>query len=428
MVNCMNTNIEYLKKIYSGNTDFNIREIKVNKRDKIHVIFFESLCSSKGIYDFVIRNIDNYLNLHKDIKELNSVISSPKFIKLNKTNKMSYYLENGYCLVFFKDEIYAMEVKAELDRGVTMSLTEPNMYGPKDSFCENYQKNLGLIKRRIKSQRLKTESIEIGEHTKTKVSFIYLNDKVNYNQLSKIKKAVNKIKDFDLTDSNDMTKKISLNKIFPTILKTEKPALCAKYILKGFIILLIDNTPFALVMDASLNDFVNPTTTDKFIKVLRYICLFLTILTPAIYIALINFNQETIPTSLLINFSEQRNGVPFPTIFEAIIMLFICEILRETDIRFPSNYGSAASILGALILGDAAVNAGIVSPIMIIIIAITFITNLIFTEIQFVWAIRILRIAFLFMASFLGLYGLSIGIIACLSLIANVKMNEGLYL
>jgi spore germination protein KA len=181
-------------------------------------------------------------------------------------------------------------------------------------------------------------------------------------------------------------------------------------------------------MDAKFQDFINPSSTDKFIKILRYICFFLTVFTPAIYIALINFNQETIPMSLLINFSEQRSGVPFPTIIEAFIMLFICEILRETDIRFPSNYGSSASILGALILGDAAVSAGIVSPIMIIVIAVTFITNLIFTEIKLVWAIRILRVFFLIISTFLGLFGLGIGFITSLSIMANVKMYEGTYL
>ena len=424
----MNTNVEYLKKAFSENADFNFREIEVNKKDKIYIVFFESLCNSDTIYEFVIKGIFNKINSRKKIKNIKEVINSPKCVSIENDQKMFYYLENGFCLIFYKNEMYAVEAIAELDRGITMTQTEPNMYGPKDSFCENYQKNLGVIKRRIKTKDLMVESVERGVYTKTKTSLIYLKDKVSINALNKIKEKLNEYKDYEVTDSYDMSKELSLNKIFPTILKTEKPAVAAKYLLKGYIVVLIDNTPFVLIMDAKLKDFINPTTTDKFIKVLRYICLFLTILTPAIYIALVNFNQETIPTSLLINFSEQRSGVPFPAIIEAFIMLLICEILRETDVRFPSNYGSSASILGALILGDAAVNAGIVSPIMIIIIAITFITNLIFTEIPLVSAIRFLRVFFLIIASLLGLYGLSIAMIAMVSIISNVKMYDGEYL
>lgn len=428
MVNIMNKEVEYLKKTFEGNSDFNVREIPVNKKDNVYIVFFESLCEAKSIYDFVIKNIVNCVNIKSRIENLKSVISGPKIVELTNNQDKFYYLENGFCLVFFKKEIYAVEAKASIDRGITMSETEPNMYGPKDSFCENYQKNLGIVKRRIKNKDFKVDSVEHGIYTKTKISILYLDSKINKDTLKKIKDNINKCKDFEVTDSYDLSKRLRLNKIFPTILKTEKPAVAAKYILKGYVVVLIDNTPFALILDAKFKDFINPSTTDKFIKILRYICFFLTIFTPAIYIALINFNQETIPTSLLINFSEQRSGVPFPAIIEAFIMLLICEILRETDIRFPNNYGSSASILGALVLGDAAVSAGIVSPIMIIIIAVTFITNLIFTEIKLVWGIRIMRISFLLIAGFLGLYGISIAFITCLSIMANVKLNEGTYI
>ena len=147
----------------------------------------------------------------------------------------------------------------------------------------------------------------------------------------------------------------------------------------------------------------------------------LTILAPAIYIALINYNPETIPTSLLINFSTQRDNVPFPAIVEAIMMLIIYEILRESDVRFPNSYGSAISILGALILGEAAVNAGFVSPIMIIVIAFTFITSLIFTEQEMVNAARHWRILFLIAAAFYGLYGIVLAFIYFLSHVTELK-------
>lgn len=424
----MNVDIEYLKKVFEGNEDFVVREIEIKKNKKIYLAFFESLTNSQNIYNYVIKHIFKTLEEKNKIISLKSIIGGPKITKIENDNDIFNLLENGFCLILYKKEKYAIEVKADIDRGITISQSEPNMFGPKDSFCENYQKNLGVIKRRIKNQNLKVESITRGVYTKTKVSLIYLEDKVDKKALKKIKKRLSENNAKEVIDSYDISNELKLNKIFPTIMKTEKPSLASKYILKGKIIILIDNTPFVLIMDAKLSDFVNPSTTDKFVKVLRFICLFLTILTPAVYIALINFNQETIPPSLLINFIQQRSGVPFPAIIEAVIMLFICEILRETDLRFPNSYGSSASILGALILGDAAVQAGIVSPIMIIVVAISFITSLIFTDIKLVSVIRILRTFFLIIASMLGLYGLSGAFVIVLFIIANVKMYGGEYL
>ena len=423
----MELNVEYLRSAFIHNSDFIVREITINKRHKICVAFFESLCDSNMIYEYILRNVDNYITLSKKIKNIDDVISSPKNVNINKIEDSFFYLENGFCLVLYKNNIRAIEVKANIDRGINIAQTEPTIYGAKDSFCENYQKNLGVIKRRIKNKDLFVETVERGIYTKNRVSLVYIDSLVNKKALNTIKEKLNKFKDTEVTDSFDIAKELRLNKIIPTILKSERPTLVARYLLKGYIVILIDNTPFALIIDAKLDNFVNPYTTDNFVKILRYACLFLTVLTPAIYIALINYNQEIIPISLLIKFAAQRDSVPFPAIIEALLMLFTCEILREADIKFPNSYGSAASILGALILGESAVNAGIVSAIMIIIIAITFITNLIFTEVKFVFAIRIFRVVFLFIAALFGLYGLSIAIILGLFILANVRMYDGEY-
>lgn len=424
----MNVNVEFLKKSLKDNPDFIVREIESGTKNKIYVVFFESLVNSADLSAYTVRSFKNYLVHHKKVKDIRSLIAGPKVNEVKSDEEMFYLLENGFALIIYNNERYAIEVKAELDRGITMSQTEPNMYGPKDAFCENYQKNIGIIKRRIKNKNLRIEAVDRGVYTKTKVGLLYLDDKVDKTALNKVKAILDKYKDYEVIDSYDLVKELKSGNLFPTIFKTEKPALAARFLLKGYIVISIDNTPFALVLNARFSDFVNPFTTDKFVLVLRYLCLFLTVLTPAIYIALINFDQEAIPTSLLISFSEQRSGVPFPAIVEGVIMLMICEVLRETDIRFPSNYGSSASILGALILGEAAVNAGFVSPIMIIVVAISFISSLIFTEVRLVNALRVARFAFLLVASFLGLYGLSMGVIACMIFMSNVRLDEGNYI
>ena len=424
----MNKTVAYLKNLYKDNDDFVVRVVKKGENSAFYLMYFESLCESTLINEYIIKNIDEHILFDKIIKDVREIISGPKIKDVKSKQEVSYYLENGFCVILYNKDLIAVETRASIDRGITMSQTEPTMYGSKDAFCENYQKNLGIIKRRIKSDRLMTKSIDAGSLTKTKISILYLDNLVDKTALNNIIGAVEKLKGEDITDSYDVAKKLRLNKIFPTILKTEKPGIASRYILDGYVVILIDNTPFLLILDAKLKDFVNPFTTDQFVKILRFACLFLTILTPAIYIALINFNQEAIPISLLVNFTEQRDTVPFPAVIEALIMLGICEVLREADIKYPNSYGSAASILGALVLGEAAVSAGIVSAIMIIIVAITFITNLIFTEIKLVWAIRIMRISFLLIASFLGLYGVSIGLVICITYLASVKMYGGEYL
>lgn len=424
----MNTKIEFLKLSLKDNPDFITRELETGTKSKIYLAFFESLVNSDTIDKYVVKNVTSHLNLHNKIKEIKPLIGGPKLTTIKKDEEMFYYIENGFTLIIYKKECYAIETKAELDRGITISQTEPNMYGPKDSFCENYQKNIGVIKRRIKNKNLRIEAVDRGIYTKTKLGVIYIEDKVNKDALKKVKKILNKFKDYEVTDSHDLVQELRTNKIFPTILKTEKPSMAAKFLLKGYIVISIDNTPFALVIDAKMEDFINPFTTDDFVKILRFVCLILNILTPALYIALINFNQEAIPSSLLINFSTQRHNVPFPAIVEAFLMMIICELLRESDIRFPSNYGSSTSILGALILGEAAVSAGFVSPIMIIIVAISFVSGLIFTDIRFSNALRVMRYSFLLISAFLGLYGLSIAIITTISIISNIKLHEGNYL
>ncbi len=424
----MNTKIEFLKLSLKDNPDFITRELETGTKSKIYLAFFESLVNSETIDKYVVKNVTSHLNIHNKIKDLKPLIGGPKLTTIKKDEEMFYYIENGFTLIIYKKECYAIETKAELDRGITMSQTEPNMYGPKDSFCENYQKNIGVIKRRIKNKNLRIEAVDRGIYTKTKLGVIYIEDKVNKDALKKVKKILNKFKDYEVTDSHDLVQELRTNKIFPTILKTEKPSMAAKFLLKGYIVISIDNTPFALVIDAKMEDFVNPFTTDDFVKILRFVCLVLNILTPALYIALINFNQEAIPSSLLINFSTQRHNVPFPAIVEAFLMMIICELLRESDIRFPSNYGSSTSILGALILGEAAVSAGFVSPIMIIIVAISFVSGLIFTDIRFSNALRVMRYSFLLISAFLGLYGLSIALITTISIISNIKLHEGNYL
>ena len=412
--------IDDIKKIYTNTPDLVIKEINIDKKRKIVVVFIETVSSSDRVNEYVLKGISNYvLNKNKNEKII-YFIPSPKNILINK-DEIPYYLNNSFTIIFsnFDADIIAVETKADLDRNIEKSDVEANIVGPKDSFTENYQKNIGLIKKRIKDSSLKLEEFNIGNKTNTKLGLLYMDDRCNTDLLNKIKCKLKTIDlDFVIETENVRNFLIETNTLFPILKISERPDIITKGLIQGKYALICDNSPDSILMPSFIMEFINPIGDDYskprnviVIKTLRIICLMISLFLPAIYIGLINYNPESIPTTLLINFAIQMNGIPFPAIFEAFCILFSCEILKESDIRFPSSYGSSVSILGALILGEAAVSAGLVSPIMIIVIAMTYISNLIFSDLNFKNAIRIWSYIILIFSSILGLFGVACGII-----------------
>ena len=381
MENKIVTNI---KKEFIDNTDLVIKKVNITKFKDIYVIYLESVTGSDKVNEYVLKNI-TLLNALKrvSLNKLQSTIPAPHTVILKNEDDIEFYITNGFTIIIRNNEILAVETKADINRGIPEPTTQQAVFGPKDAFTENIQINLGLVKRRIKSHTLKVKSKVLGRKTLTMTNILYFEDIADDELIQSVLNELDKIDIDGILDSGELALFLESNNKshFPTVLKTERPDHTCNALLEGKIVILVDTSPFALI----------------------------------------NYNPETIPTSLLINFSRQRASVPFPSIIEAIIMLFIYEILRESDIRFPNSYGSAISILGALILGEAAVNAGFVSPIMIIVVAFTFITSLLFTEQELVQAARHFRIIFLFLAAIYGLYGIVLAFIYFIIHITNIK-------
>lgn len=426
----MNKIVSQIKNDFNQISDLKIKSYKGNLFSNIYIIYLQSICSSNKINDYVLKNLSLLTSFNKNLDNLENALAGPNTV-LNITEKdIEFYLTNGFTLVIFKNKIYAIETKGELSRNIDTANIEQTIKGPQDAFTENIEANIGQIKRRIKSSNLKNIDLYIGRSTKTKISINYMDNIADLKNLNYILTKLEKIDVDGILDSSIIAHYIDgENKsMFPTIKQTERPDIVVKALLDGKIIIVVDTSPFILILPAYFIDFINPISDNytksinvKFLKFLRLVCFGLSMLTPAIYLSLINYNQETIPTTLLINFATQRINLPFPTIFEALIMLLICEILRESDIRFPSSFGSSISVLGALILGEAAVSAGIVSPIMIIIISLTFISSLLFTELEISNALRNYRFLFLLFAAVLGLYGVFLCTIIFLTNILSIK-------
>ncbi|MBE6140676.1 MAG: spore germination protein [Firmicutes bacterium] len=416
MVNFMNLILKRIQKEFNLTPDLIIKELFFNKKQTLYIIFLETICSSNKVNDYVLKPLiatNDKKKINK--KNFQNFIAGPNTILIDKIDKIEFYLTNGFTIIILKDKVYAIETKGDLSRSISPNEVQMSINGPKDSFTENYQTNIGLIKRRIKSNTLKIENIFVGRKTNTNVGILYFSDIADDKLVNDVIKRLEKIDIDGIVDSSTISYLIdNENKtLFPTVKYSERPDEVAIELMRGKIVLIVDTSPFALIIPSFFIDFINPsidnynkTKNINYIKILRLIAFVIAMITPGFYNALLCFNPESIPRSLLINFSIQREGVPFPLIIETIIMLIVCDILKESDLRFPSNYGTAISILGAIVLGQAAVDAGIASPVIIIIIAITFIASLSFTDIEISNALRYFTFIFLILSGFFGLYGI----------------------
>ena len=418
-----------LKSEFSKTPDLIIKEIKLNMLNTLYVIYLETVSGSNKVNDYILKNvIDNKDKINKN--NFQNYLAGPNTKEINKYDKIEYFLTSGFTIIILKDKIYGVETRADINRAVANADVETSINGPKDSFTENYQINIGLIKRRLKSHNLKIDNRVIGRKTSTQVGVLYFEDIADLDMVQNVLDKLDNIDIDGVIDSSSIGYLIDneASSVYPTFLQTERPDMVATALLDGKIAIVMDTTPFVLIIPAFFIDFINPNIDNyskskniNFIKILRLFAYFLSMVAPALYIAVMNYNQETIPTNLLIDFAIQRNGVPFPTIVETILMLIVCEILRESDLRFPSNYGSAISILGAIVLGEASVSAGIASPITIIVIAITFISSLTFNNVEINNSLRFFRFIFIILAGFFGLYGITLGLLFFLIYTTNVN-------
>ena len=418
----MNTKIINKLKEETNNSSYIVYREKYINNIKIDIIYNEVLTDQDKMSNFIYRSLDHIEKIYQEKELLYDVIknniSNIKIKEINNYQDICKYLNNGFVILLIEDDYsLALEVKKNLTRSIEKPMTETTIRGAMDSFTENIETNIGLIKRRLKTNKLWNEDMELGKYTKNKISILIIKGLTD----SKIKdNIINKLNSLEIdgvTDTGTLKHLIEneTKTIFPTSITTERPDKVVSSLLRGKTVIIIDNCPFVLIMPVDINDFFlsqddkdSNYINNSLTRILRYLAFFITVLTPGIYIALTTFNQEMIPLELLTSFASQRSTVPFPAFFEALLMFVSFEILRESDYRIPNVSNSALSIVGALILGEAAVNAGIVSPIMIIIVAITAISALVVVEPELSNAIKWYRILFMLGGTTIGIFGIFI--------------------
>ena len=430
-----------IKKAFGSSTDLIIRPFIIDNRE-ITLVMSEVLGSSSYVNDFILRRLLTIKFQSDDIgSELLNFIPTNNGKILNKLSDMTDYICMGFALILFSDneseKAIAIEARATVDRGIPIVNNEASITGSKDAFNENFNTNVGLIRRRIRDCNLYVDGMFVGKSSKTKIGILYMNNIAIKKNVDKIKNKLKKINVDGILDTGNLKSYLDskTNFFFPTITSTERPDKVAQALLEGKIAIVSDNSPFVLITPTffvdylhTSDDYYEKAINTSFIRIVRFLAFLIAIFIPALYIALTTHNQDILPLSLFLNFMEQRDTVPFSALIEAIFMSISFEILRESDIRKPASMGTSVSILGGLILGDAAVSAGIISPIMIIVISISAISGLAFSSVEMIYALRWWRFIMLFLAMFFGLFGIFVGFIILLASLVTTSSESLPYL
>lgn len=425
----LENNIKLIQNIFSEDDTLIVRyfENQMNTRIKCSIFFIDGMVNVEMINENVVEPFvqNTMLKYYDDtiINVQNQVIVSNDITKTADVSKLVKAIISGDTVLFIdgSSEGLIVSTKGWQSRTIEEPDTEKVTRGPREGFTEPLMVNLSLIRRKLETTDLKFKLKTIGTKSQTKVCICYLKGIANQKILNELIKRLDSIDIDGILASGYISELIEDASFSPfkTIGSTERPDIVAAKLLEGRIAVVVDGTPVVLTLPHLFVEYFQ-ANEDYYInyyfssinRILRILGFILTVTVPAIYLALVTFHHEMIPTPLLISISSARQGVPFPTIVETIVLLFIFEILRETGIRMPANIGQALSIVGALVLGQASVEAKLVSAPIVIIVAISGITSLMIPKIQ--GAAIIMRITFLLLSAFLGLYGLIFGIIGVL--------------
>lgn len=315
-------------------------------------------------------------------------------------------------------------------RAIEEPVNEPTIRGIKEGFVENLRINTSLVRRRIGSSRLRVEEHRLGRVSQTSVALVYVAGLANERVVQEVRDRLLRIKVDAIQASGQLEEYIRDAPFspFPTWMPTERPDRVCGALLEGRVVVMTDGSSFQLVAPATLTMFLG-SPEDYFtgfyiasaIRLLRFAAFILSMVLPAAYVAIVAFHPEMLPTTLILNIAAQREGVPFPTVIEALVIDGLFELMREAGVRLPRIVGPAISIIGALVLGDAAIRAGLVSPIMVVIVAATGIASFSVPIFTFGTAPRLLRFGFLLLAGSLGWFGVMAGLFALLIHLVSLR-------
>lgn len=418
-------NIQYIKDLLKDNSDIVFRQFKIGEINAA-LIYIDGMGDKMLLDQYVLQPLMIKGNEIKSIDEIkDKILTVTDMREVKKLSEGVNATLSGDTMLFIEgfSSVCVVATRFWPARGVSEPSGETVVRGGRDGFTETIRFNTALVRRRVRDTRLKVIPKSIGVRSKTDSVIMYIDDIVNKDVLEKFMKKVEKVNIDAVLDSGYIEQLVEDNKwsVFPQIQSTERPDVVAAALYEGRIALFVDNSPFVLIVPATLpaffqspDDYYQRWIYASLARLIRFLAIFLSLILPALYVAVTSFNSAIIPTKLAYSIAASREGVPFPGFIEAIIMEISLALLIEAVARLPKPIGSTIGIVGGLIIGQAAVSAGIVSPIMIIIVSITAITSFVTPNYSIAMAFRIIRFMLIIAASILGLYGVMLGLILLL--------------
>ncbi|WP_449602376.1 spore germination protein [Paenibacillus sp. Marseille-Q9583] len=428
--NRLKTNIDQLNGLLGESSDVVIKELQIEENTHISLIYIDGLVDTQVLHNSILYSLQEHIPYEQlgklEPEQKIEIIKKQILIAGDLTviadySQFVHELLSGSIMLLLDGTSTALRIGLPgwEDRNVGEPSSQSVVRGPMEGFTENLRTNTALVRRKIKDSHLWLETVQIGRVTQTSVSIMYLCNIANKDLVEEVKRRLNKIDTDSILESGYIEEFIQETAFtpFPTVYNSDRPDTIAAGILEGKVAILVDGTPFVLLVPTffvaffqSAEDYYQRADIGTLLRLVRFISFFITLLAPSMYVAITTYHQEMIPTNLVISLAAQRESVPFPAFVEALIMEMTYEILREAGVRIPKNIGQAISIVGTLVIGQAAVAAGFISSAMVIIVSLTAISSFVIPESGMSIAARMIRFLLIALAGFIGLYGILFGI------------------
>ncbi|MEN1969513.1 spore germination protein [Lentibacillus sp. N15] len=441
LVKQLDKNTENIKAMLQKPNDLIIRTFSVrNTAHKGAVVCIDGLVDTAEVHNSIILRIQGVTErkeLPHNTKALfetiyQEMISSSDIEKGHTMDDVIDAILYGSTVFFLDgiDDVLIMDTKGWETRAIEEPQTEPVIRGPREGFVENLRTNMVLIRRYIRDPNLRFKTQKVGQRSKKDLVVTYIEGVTHPDLIKEVNRRLKTIDMDDAPESGYIEQWIEDSYLspFPQITNTERPDKVAIALLQGKVAILLDGTPLVLIMPFNIGDALQ-TPEDYYerwavgtlLRVLRYVAAFIAMFAPALFVALVSFHQGMLPSKLAFSIAASREGVPFPAFVEALLMGVTMELLREAGARLPKTIGDTIGIVGGLVIGEAAVQAGIVSPVMVIVVALTAIASFSMPEYSVSIAFRLIRFGMMFSAAIFGLYGIILTYIIVNVHIVNLK-------
>lgn len=420
--------LKTLENLFQKSDDIQFEDYTFNKHI-ITIITCDAMIDHQMLQQIIIERIRRYFESEEhDVKNLHL----PQLTKITKKTDVINKVYSGFVLIYFSNtgELYASNITNQPNRKPEETKTEVPVKGPRDNFIEDLSVNVALIRKRLPTNSLCVETFHIGRRTKTKIAMLYFDDIAKPEILKGIRDKLNKI-DVDIVFSgNILMEHIDKNsRLFPRHDYTGRPDLAIQSLVRGRILILIDGVAYGVITPVSLfklfkttEDNEYPSIYSTFERLLRVFGVFVGGLLPAFWLALITYHQNQLPLLLLATVFQSNTGLPFPSVIEMLIMLILFELFREAGLRLPESIGGTLSVVGGLIIGDAAIRSGITSPAMIVVIAVSTVATFTLLNQSLVAAVSIIRFISIIVTSLFGLFGFFMVFYFTLLYVANIRV------